>query len=128
MILMIDVNGLKAINDTYGHKKGSELLVKTMHIVCDICKHSPVFRIGGDEFVAILTRHDYNYYETILEKLRPYIVKRDMAEDEPYKTVAFSMGLAKFDSTKDHSYNDVFLRADEAMYKCKKRLKAGRED
>lgn len=128
MILMIDVNGLKAINDTYGHKKGSEILVKTTKIICDACKHSPVFRIGGDEFVAILKRSDYDHYKEILEELRPYIVKRDMNGDEPYKQVAFSMGLAKYDEKMDHCYNDVFTRADDAMYKCKKRIKAERED
>ncbi|MBR1913310.1 MAG: diguanylate cyclase, partial [Lachnospiraceae bacterium] len=50
-IVMIDLNYLKRTNDTYGHEKGNESIKKLCFIVCHVFEHSPVFRIGGDEFV-----------------------------------------------------------------------------
>ena len=58
-IAMFDVNNLKLVNDSDGHDAGDAYLVRACHLICDIFKHSPVFRIGGDEFVAVLTGDDY---------------------------------------------------------------------
>ena len=49
-----DINGLKGINDTYGHEIGDVYIVNSCRGICSVFKHSPVFRIGGDEFVVIL--------------------------------------------------------------------------
>ena len=62
-IAMFDVNNLKLVNDNNGHDAGDEYLNRACHLICNIFKHSPVFRIGGDEFVAILTGDDYDNYE-----------------------------------------------------------------
>ncbi len=53
-IVICDVNGLKAINDNLGHKAGDEYIRAACSVICGIFKHSPVFRIGGDEFSVIL--------------------------------------------------------------------------
>ena len=58
-IAICDVNGLKTVNDTMGHKAGDEYIKAASKIVCDTFKHSPVFRVGGDEFVAILKGDDF---------------------------------------------------------------------
>ena len=53
-IAMIDMNFLKRTNDIYGHEQGNASLQKLCQTICGVFKHSPVFRIGGDEFVVIL--------------------------------------------------------------------------
>ena len=58
-MVVCDVNGLKKINDTLGHKAGDEYIRKAFEMICDIFQHSPVYRTGGDEFVVILTGRDY---------------------------------------------------------------------
>ncbi len=60
-----DLNNLKIINDTFGHDKGDEYIINCCKTICNIFKHSPVFRIGGDEFVAILNSDDYDNLERI---------------------------------------------------------------
>ena len=68
-VVVCDVNGLKQINDTYGHKAGDDYIRAASKMICEIFQHSPVFRIGGDEFVVLLTGHDYKERELLLEKL-----------------------------------------------------------
>ena len=58
-LVVFDVNDLKKINDTAGHQAGDQCLRNACSIICDIFKHSPVFRIGGDEFSAILSGQDF---------------------------------------------------------------------
>lgn len=58
-VVVCDVNNLKAVNDLYGHKEGDVCIKKACARICNIFSHSPVFRIGGDEFVAILSGEDY---------------------------------------------------------------------
>ena len=58
-IAMFDVNNLKLINDSKGHDAGDSYLIRACRLICDVFKHSPVYRMGGDEFVAFLTGDDY---------------------------------------------------------------------
>ena len=58
-VVVCDVNGLKVINDTLGHKAGDEYIQKASRMICDIFQHSPVYRTGGDEFVVVLHGRDY---------------------------------------------------------------------
>ncbi|WP_294159838.1 GGDEF domain-containing protein [uncultured Selenomonas sp.] len=123
-ILMADMNGLKFVNDVYGHEKGDLALQGMSKVLCDIFEHSPVYRIGGDEFVVILTGRDYMNREALLAKLKPYERVRDRTADEPWIEVAMATGLALYDPLADRSYTDTFNRADEAMYENKRCIKA----
>lgn len=67
---MIDLNYLKLINDNFGHDKGNIAIKKICNIVCVTFKHSPVFRIGGDEFVVILENEDYDNIHTLIKQFR----------------------------------------------------------
>ena len=62
-IAVMDVNDLKMVNDTDGHQAGDEHLRSACKVVCDVFKHSPVFRIGGDEFAVIAQGEDYSNLE-----------------------------------------------------------------
>lgn len=119
-VLMVDVNGLKGVNDRFGHEQGNLLLKHTVKTICDLFKHSPVYRVGGDEFVVILQNQDYTNRKALLEQLRPYSRKRDYSLKEPWLQLAFASGFSNYDPETDENYLQVFLRADAAMYLDKK--------
>nr|MCR5025109.1 diguanylate cyclase [Lachnospiraceae bacterium] len=58
---------------TYGHDKGNMAIKKLCHLVCVIFDHSPVFRIGGDEFVVILRGNDHDHYDELADSLNKEI-------------------------------------------------------
>jgi diguanylate cyclase (GGDEF)-like protein len=60
------LNNLKTLNETYGHDKGDLAIKKLSNLICRVFSHSPVFRIGGDEFAVILRGWDYEHYDTII--------------------------------------------------------------
>lgn len=118
-VVVFDVNGLKTINDTLGHEAGDEAIKSGCSIICHQFDHSPVFRIGGDEFVAILKGSDYANREALIAYFREKI-----NENQKNGDVVVASGLAVYDASTDNSYNDVFKRADEFMYEQKRVLKS----
>ncbi|MBQ6376742.1 MAG: amino acid permease [Lachnospiraceae bacterium] len=118
-IVVCDVNGLKKINDTLGHKAGDEYIRKACTMICDIFQHSPVFRVGGDEFVAILKDRDYAVRKELMSTLQDRSIDHIGTNE-----AVVSGGISDFDPEKDHSVHEVFQRADENMYATKKYLKS----
>ncbi|MBR0410175.1 MAG: EAL domain-containing protein [Eubacterium sp.] len=117
-VAVCDVNGLKKINDTLGHKAGDDYICKACRMVCEIFQHSPVFRVGGDEFVAILTGRDYESRKDLMQILHDRSVVHISSGD-----AVVSGGISDFDPEKDGSFHDVFERADALMYEEKQLLK-----
>ena len=127
-IAMIDLNFLKQINDTYGHEYGNESIRKLCHIICHTYSHSPVFRIGGDEFVVILENDDYKEAAALAEKFNGTLDELKSDDKlEPWEKVSAALGCAMFDSKTDTTVSNVFNRADKAMYARKKAMKGVRE-
>lgn len=128
-VAMIDLNFLKQINETYGHDKGNIAIISLCKIVCHIFQHSPVFRIGGDEFVVILKGHDLeNIEELISEFQRQQKKLRDNPNLAYWEKTSAAIGYAVYAPNIDSSYDSVFKRADKDMYNNKKAMKALRED
>lgn len=126
-LAVVDLNFLKRINDTCGHDKGDIAIRRLCRLVCTVFDHSPIFRIGGDEFVIILRGSDYERYPELLARFEAAL--RELAADEtlpPWEKVSGAIGAAFFDQTVDQSMDDVFQRADRAMYERKKEMKAAR--
>ncbi|MCR4589935.1 MAG: GGDEF domain-containing protein [Lachnospiraceae bacterium] len=124
-IAMIDLNYLKKINDTFGHEQGNTAIKKLCHMVCVIFDHSPVFRIGGDEFVVILRGHDLEHFDELQARFEEEMefVRND--ENTPqWEKVSAAIGAAFFDPAIDSTAADVFKRADNMMYERKKEMKA----
>lgn len=117
--VVCDVNGLKTVNDTLGHKAGDEYIRAACTMVCDIFIHSPVYRVGGDEFVAILSGRDYENRRMLMHELH----KQSTAHISTNEAIV-SVGLAEYVPGQDTRVQDVFMRADEAMYEEKKLLKS----
>lgn len=124
---MIDLNDLKQINDSYGHEQGNAAIKKLSYIVCHVFDHSPVFRIGGDEFVVILEKTDYNQIKSLIQEFNSQIEESTKDTSvEPWERVSAAIGYALYDESLDRSVSDVFNRADKAMYVQKRLMKASR--
>lgn len=123
-VAMVDLNDLKQINDTFGHKCGDEAIIKLSKIICKHFAHSPVFRIGGDEFVAVLQNEDYDNAEKIIGDFRNFMKKntidRVITDQE---SITAPVGYSSYDAKVDKSYADVFNRADNNMYQEKNKMK-----
>lgn len=121
-VVMVDLNQLKDVNDRFGHEKGNIALQRLCQAVCRIYKHSPVYRIGGDEFVVILEGEDYAHRDALFEKVRAFEHIRDLSAAQPWAQLAASVGMAVYDKTRDTAYQAVFNRADTKMYEQKQHL------
>ena len=117
-VVVCDVNGLKYINDTLGHKAGDEYIVKASRMICDIFAHSPVYRTGGDEFVVILKGRDRLIRKELLLALHDRSVEHIGTQE-----VVISGGLSDYRPEEDSCFHDAFERADALMYEEKKLLK-----
>ncbi|MDC7294245.1 EAL domain-containing protein [Butyrivibrio sp. DSM 10294] len=115
-VVVCDINGLKQINDNLGHKAGDEYLKSGCELICDIFRHSPVFRVGGDEFVVIVQGHGLGK----IDKLMKLIQDRNEENMKGGKVIV-AAGMSHYQN--DASVSAVFERADAAMYENKVRLK-----
>jgi len=118
-VAVCDVNGLKHINDTLGHKAGDEYIRQAATLICDHFKHSPVFRIGGDEFVVLLDGADHENMNEIFEGMN-----KEIENNIGTGKAVVSVGCSDYVPGSDKSLHDVFERADELMYKRKMQLKS----
>lgn len=119
-IVIFDINNLKLINDTRGHSFGDEAIQRTSRMICEIYKHSPIFRLGGDEFIAVLSGHDYEHREDLLSRFKAESLANRRSRSGP----VVSCGMAVFDPQMDHKIDSVYARADKLMYENKKDLKS----
>lgn len=113
---VFDSDDLKLINDRYGHDKGDIYLKKAAHTICEVFKHSPVFRMGGDEFVVVLKNEDYYNRDSLIEQFDAAAEEINAAAAEPWEKVQLSKGFAVFEPSDDSSAADVMKRADKLMY------------
>lgn len=124
-VVVFDLNGLKRINDTLGHDAGDVYIQDGCRLICHQFKHSPVFRVGGDEFIAFLEGADYENRETLLHDFNARII-----DNLKKGAVVVSSGLGEYMPGRDRDYQEIFKRADRKMYDCKgylKSLPAGNE-
>ena len=118
-VIVFDLNGLKRINDTKGHEAGDQYIKNASNMICMQFKHSPVYRIGGDEFVALLEGDDYTNHEELLNAFN-----HNVEENQHKGLVVISCGYDEFNPEQDDSFISVFERADKKMYERKRSLKA----
>lgn len=118
-VVVCDVNGLKFINDTLGHKAGDEYIQKAAKMICEVFTHSPVYRTGGDEFVVILSDTDYLHRRVLMQKLHDLSVAHIESGE-----VVVSGGIADYEPGASDSFKSVFEQADTLMYEEKTLLKS----
>lgn len=118
-LAVMDVNGLKQVNDTLGHQAGDEYLKKAARMICMYFTNSPVYRVGGDEFIVLMRGRDYAERGELLGLFRRESESHIAAGD-----VVISVGSSDYLPGTDKSVNEVFGRADAQMYEHKNRLKS----
>ncbi len=117
-LFVIDANGLKYINDNYGHEMGNELIIKVTQMISDVFGNDNLYRIGGDEFAVVC----YNISDAECETYEKRF--EEMVENQKGKIwAAASIGHATYNEKIDSNYESVFNRADEDMYENKVRMK-----
>ncbi|GAP20154.1 diguanylate cyclase [Leptolinea tardivitalis] len=120
-MLLVDVDYLKNINDTYGHTAGDDVIKK----VANCCKKTfrqidLITRFGGDEFAIILPDTPQDHAREAAERLRKTIETAIMVFDEQSIPLSASIGVASFDKNMN-TIHQLFECADRALYSAKKR-------
>ncbi len=116
-LIMMDVDGFKQINDTYGHHFGDQVLVEISEILKQSCKNTTAFlaRYGGDEFCLVYHAADLQAVEDRIASIQANVVqwKNDAA------STTLSIGYSVWDPKTDQHVSDLFKRADHKMYQAK---------
>ena len=121
---VFDCDNLKKINDSHGHDKGDIYIKTASRLICEVFDHSPVFRIGGDEFAVILQNDDFENRDKLVfefEKRQKEICDEAKCK---WEEVRVALGIAVYDPQTDRSVNDTARRADKIMYENKRMGKA----
>ena len=128
-IVMIDINYLKRVNDTYGHEQGNLYLQHAADLIRKVFGEKHVYRTGGDEFVVILEGKEQEGAEDRIRAFKDEAAKLQADDSlQPWEKVSAAAGLAKYEKGRDASTEEVLRRADEAMYRDKIAMKAVRTD
>ena len=124
---IFDCDDLKQINDQNGHDKGDIYLRTASQLICRIFTHSPVFRIGGDEFAVILQNDDFENQEELAKTFEQAQKEVTASAGHKWEEVHMAFGLADYDSVLDKSANETAHRADKKMYDNKRLIKSKNE-
>lgn len=118
-IIYIDINGMKEINDFYGHHQGDKILITTVAKVFNLFKPDELFRIGGDEFVIITYDMQEADFQEKFNLLRNIFCEKT--------TLPFSIATGSCWSNSPSDLNTLLQQADSAMYTDKKKFYYGKE-
>jgi len=125
LLLYLDVDDLKYINDTFSHQEGDKVLREAVKLFKSTLREvDSICRIGGDEFLLIFPESSPNDATLIRERLNKNLEKLNKKLNRPYK-IDFSIGLSYYDPANPLSIEELIRIADENMYKEKKKKKEG---
>ena len=116
-VAVFDLNGLKTINDNYGHECGDKAIVDAAVVLISVFGRNRIYRIGGDEFISVLEGEDE--IAGLFEALDGAITEANKRETEYKSPLSMSKGYAVYDRKRDGEYREVAHRADDAMYEDK---------
>ena len=128
-IVMIDVNFLKRINDTYGHERGNIYLMNAVKLICAVFGVEHVYRIGGDEFVVVLDGDKVSLSKYFVTQFVAEMERKNSSDAlEPWEKVSAAIGVSHYEAGVDKNAEEVFKRADAQMYENKLAMKANRRN
>jgi two-component system cell cycle response regulator len=120
LLLFFDLDNLKGINDTFGHREGDLAIIRAADALEMTLRDSDILaRLGGDEFAVLASEASISDRETIVARIDRNLEKAN-AEESRYK-LSLSFGMARFDSKTAGSLGDLMARADRDMYLQKER-------
>lgn len=121
-IVVFDLNGLKFVNDNYGHLTGDEYIKSFVNAITKIINSSDVFaRYGGDEFIGIFCE-ELKPLNKKFEGVLSYLENNPIKFEDEFIICSFSYGIANFPEDS-RCYDDLIRIADDRMYKCKQEMK-----
>jgi diguanylate cyclase (GGDEF)-like protein len=124
MVVYADLDGLKQINDSFGHKEGDRALMKTAEILRETFRTSDVIgRLGGDEFTVFAAVELEGGVETVIARLNDKFQSYNAQNASPYR-LSISVGLAFMHPDETQTVEELMAQADEAMYQNKRKRKA----
>lgn len=124
-LCFIDVNGLKAVNDTLGHTSGDELIVTAVNVIKDTIREQDfIIRLGGDEFLIVFNGIGIDLAEKIWDRIRLGYDKINNEESRPY-VISVSHGIVDYNNKRKTKVDDLINEADEKMYSEKEEIKKG---
>jgi diguanylate cyclase (GGDEF)-like protein len=123
MLFFLDVDGLKKINDSFGHLEGDSLLKRTGEALEMTFRDSDVIaRLGGDEFAVLAVEASGQSETAIRSRLHEYL--RASSSKKYRYAISLSLGAARFDPRSNTSLGELMSQADQAMYEYKRRRSA----
>jgi len=122
MVVSADLDGLKAINDTFGHKEGDAAIVETAQILRESFRNADlVARMSGDEFAILLTGGQAEFDGEKLDQRLQEIVEKHNARNSRHYKISVSAGFASFEAAGTDALEERLHRADTMMYEQKRR-------
>ena len=124
VLVFIDLDGLKRVNDSRGHAAGDALIADSANVLAHVFRESDVVgRVGGDEFAVIALLDDHDGAVAVGNRLQSEIDKFN-AQAVPSMRVSMSIGIEELPCSSDTPLDVLLSRADRAMYEKKKRRRA----
>jgi diguanylate cyclase (GGDEF)-like protein/PAS domain S-box-containing protein len=120
-VLFVDLDGLKAINDGFGHEKGDAAIVEAGEVLRATCRATDlVARLGGDEFVVLASKVDEESIDVLKARIGQAVAQANVSPHREYQ-LAFSLGVARFDPDAPVAIEALITEADARMYEAKQR-------
>lgn len=120
LLISIDLDDLKQINDVFGHSQGDQALIDTAHILKNVFRESDIIaRLGGDEFVVLAVETGITEPKTLTTSLLRDVEAFTTEVLRPYE-LSFSIGVARYDPENPSPIEKVLIEADVALYRYKK--------
>jgi len=124
LLVYIDLDNLKSINDTLGHHQGSQAITDAAVILRQSFRDSDILaRLGGDEFVVLVVNADDEHGDILMSRLRQNLAAHNSCDSRLYQ-LALSYGIARYDSKQPITLDALIQEADEAMYRQKRQNKS----
>jgi diguanylate cyclase (GGDEF)-like protein len=125
-ICYIDINKLKEVNDTYGHKQGDRLITEIINVIKEnIRKADKISRLGGDEFIIIFPDYNIKEAEIITKRVLKELGNTKWKLDDGY-AISFSYGFAQCNGETYETVESLIEKADKQMYQFKRLYKEGK--
>ena len=123
LLIFVDLDNMKLINDNLGHQAGDQALIDTANILKETFRKSDIIgRMGGDEFAVLAIEASKANIDTINRRLREFIDRHNSKGKRPYK-LSMSVGISRFYPDSQQTLDELITQADEQMYLQKRKKK-----
>ena len=126
LLAFVDLDGMKQINDTFGHQEGNRALVDAAKVLKDSFRQSDVLaRLGGDEFAILIAEADGTSIYTVVQRVQQKLLSCNADPGRQYD-LSFSIGIVADDATQQSDLEQLLSQADALMYEHKRSKRASR--